>query len=63
MTEKLNHASVERYICKRCNREINNTEKYLFFGYYYCRECKHTLETDSWFQEFVKDKRFREIEN
>jgi len=52
----------QRCICKRCTREILE-EKYLFIGYFYCRMCKNALETDSWFQEFVKDKRFVNIEN
>jgi len=62
ISETKNFENKHKMNCKRCTKEIT-FEKYLFFGYYYCRECKQALESDSWFQEFVKDKRFVNIEN
>jgi len=47
--------------CKRCTRLIKE-EKYFLLGKYYCRDCMKMLETDTWFQEFCKDTRFRQIE-
>jgi len=47
--------------CLRCTRIIKE-EKYFLLGKYYCRDCMKMLETDTWFQEFCRDKRFRQIE-
>jgi len=47
--------------CDRCTRKIKE-EKYWLLGLYYCRACMKALEADTWFQEFCKDTRFRQIE-
>jgi len=49
-------------ICERCTTEIK-LEKYMLLGKFYCQDCMNALEKDSWFQEFCKDTRFRNIEN
>jgi len=47
--------------CNRCDRLIGE-EKYFLLNKYYCRECMNALECDTWFKEFCKDTRFRQIE-
>jgi len=51
----------KKLICERCTTEIIG-EKYFLLSRFYCRECMHALEADSWFQEFCKDTRFKNIE-
>jgi len=60
MMKKTN--SLSEWNCERCTKLIK-LEKYFLLGKYYCRDCMHALDTDSWFQEFCKDTRFRNIEN
>jgi len=48
-------------ICERCTTKIKGV-KYFLLEKYYCPECMHSLEADSWFKEFCQDTRFREIE-
>jgi len=50
-----------RYICARCTKEIQ-LEKYLLLGFFYCRECKNALESDTWFDTFCLEKGFIQIE-